>query len=594
MNQPIYQTFADSADKYADRTALRYQKGGRYAGMTYRELRTAVDALASSLGKLGIRKGDTVAIFSYNRPEWAIADLAVLKLGGIVVPIYHMPGHTLPAASVQYILNDSRVKLIFAENAELLSVVAQVRSNIPDLRSVVVFDEAGVSDPGFLKMSDLVRTAAPVREESAAVALEDMATIVYTSGTTGEPKGVVLSHKNIVTDAFLAIDKYHFSPEDVVISYLPLGHMFERTCGYYAVLFGGGAIGYARDLATVAKDAEAIRPTILLAVPRVIEKVYNEAIKKIEGGSPFKRGLVATAVKNLNDYANLKYRKQGVPLGLKIKRAVYDRLVARKFRKLGGGRIRLIVVGGAPLNRQIAKIVYIFGYNIVEGYGLTETAPVVACNGVEDNRLGTVGKPFPGIEVRIGENDEIMIRGPNVMLGYHNKPEETAKVIDAEGWFHTGDQGRFDEQNNLVITGRIKELIVTSGGKKIPPSAIEARISISPFIDQVMLCGDKRNFLTALIVPARTAIENYAHAHGIPYETYPGLLDRTEFTDLIKGEIDRATDDLPSYEKVKAFVLLDDGFTVENGLMTPTLKLKRRQITEKYETLVDGMYGSRT
>jgi len=590
MNQTIYQAFLSSAQKHADRTAVLSKQDGEYKRMSYREMSDAVDAVAAALRNLGIGKGDKVGIFSYNRPEWAIADLAILKLGGIVVPVYHMPDHVLPAANVKYILNDAQVKLIFVENAQLLSVIEQIRSEVPSLKNVIFFGQTKVSGPGYIQFSDLSRNAAAAAKSDTGVSIDDIATIVYTSGTTGEPKGVVLSHKNIVTDAFLAIDRYHFTPEDVMISYLPLGHMLERTCGYYSVIFGGGSIGYAQDMTTVRQDAEEIRPTILLAVPRVIEKVYNEAVKKIEGGSPFKRGMVAIGIKNLNEYANLKYRKQRIPLGLKLKRAIYNKLVAEKFRQLGGGRIRLIVVGGAPLNRQIAKIVYIFGFNIVEGYGLTETAPVVACNAVEDNRLGTVGKPFAGIEVKIGENDEILVRGPNVMIGYYNKPEETAKVIDAEGWLHTGDQGKFDAEGNLVITGRLKELIVTSGGKKIPPAAIEARISISPFIDQVALCGDNRNYLSALIVPARQALENFARGKGIRYDTYGGLLEHEAVKNLIKAEIEQASYDLPSYEKVRVFVLLDEGFTVENGLLTPTLKMKRRQISERFALMLDRMY----
>jgi len=594
MNQTIYQAFLVSAQKHADRTAVLYKQNGKYKRMSYREMSGAVDAVAAALRKLGIGRGDKVGIFSYNRPEWAIADLAIMKLGGIVVPVYHMPDHILPAANVKYILNDAQVKLIFVETPQLLSIIEQIRGEVPNLKNVIFFSETKVTRPDYLQFSNLSRNAATTAEPAAEISIDDIATIVYTSGTTGEPKGVVLSHKNIVTDAFLAIDRYHFMPEDVVISYLPLGHMLERTCGYYSVIFGGGSIGYAQDMTTVRQDAEAVRPTILLAVPRVIEKVYNEAVKKIEGSSPFKRGLVAAAIKNLNEYANLKYRKQRIPLGLKLRRAIYNKLVAEKFRQLGGGRIRLIVVGGAPLNRQIAKIVYIFGFNIVEGYGLTETAPVVACNAIEDNRLGTVGKPFPGIEVKIGENDEILVRGSNVMIGYHNKPEETAKVIDAEGWLHTGDQGKFDAEGNLVITGRLKELIVTSGGKKIPPAAIEARISISPFIDQVALSGDNRSYLSALIVPARPALENYARGQGIKYETYNGLLEHEATINLIKKEIEQASVDLPSYERVRVFALLDEGFTVENGLLTPTLKMKRRQISERFAALLDRMYEEHT
>jgi len=589
----IYETFLDAVKKHPERTALMYKKDGPYQKITYRELNDSIEAIAAALGKLGVGRGDMVAIMSYNRPEWAITDLAVLKLGAIVVPIYYVPGHVLPAGNVKYILGDSKASVIFVENDDLLSVVEQIRSDLPSLRHTIIFDYTADTGVSILKFSDLKND--PERSaQKTDLSPDDIATIVYTSGTTGEPKGVVLTHANIISNAMIALKKFNFTPEDVLISYLPIGHMFERTCGYYTVLFAGGSIGYAQNLTTVAQDAEEIRPTIILAIPRVIEKAYNTAVNKIEGSSILKRGLVAAAIKNLNKRANLKYKGKSVPLGLKLKCAIYDKLVASKFKKLGGGRIRVIVAGSAPLNRQIAKILYVLGFNIVEGYGLTETAPIVACNLVEDNILGTVGKPFDGIEVKIGENEEILVKGPNVMKGYFNKPEETAKVIDRDGWFHTGDQGKFDEHGHLVITGRIKELIVTSGGKKIPPAPIEAKITFSPFVEQAVVCGDNKQFLVGLIVPSRDAIEQYAKENKIHYENYPKLLQDDEIKKVIKGEVESSISDLPSYEKIKAFVLLEQGFTVENSMLTATLKLKRNKIMEKYCSIFDLMYQDKS
>lgn len=589
MDKTIYKTFRDSVEKNRDRIALMYRKEGKYQGMTYSSLLNSIDSVAASIQKLGVTKGDTVAILSYNRPEWAIADMAVLKLGGIVVPIYHMPGHRLPSANVKYILNDAYVKMIFVENSDLFSVIEQIKDETPSLKNVILFDYPKAGEKDFLKFNDLKKAEHRTTEEIATITGDDIATIVYTSGTTGEPKGVMLSHNNIICNAFSAIKKCHFTSDDVVISYLPLAHILERACGYYTVLFAGGTIGYAEDLTTVARDAEEIHPTVLLVVPRIVEKAFNMAVEKVEGSSPFKRGLVASAIKNLNELANLKYKKKKIPLWLKLKCSIYYKLVASKFRSLGGGRIRLIVSGAAPLNRQIAKILYVFGFNIVEGYGLTETV-VVSCNTIEDNRLGTVGKPFDDVEIKIGENDEILVRGPNVMKGYYNKPEETAKAIDKDGWFHTGDQGKFDEYNNLVITGRIKEIIVTSGGKKIAPAPIEAKISISRYIEQVMLYGDKRHYLVALVVPNPQSIEQFAAEKSIPYNTYSTLLTKEEIKELIRHEIENATFDLPSYERIKVFALLEEGFTVENGMLTLSQKLKRKNVVEKYSNLIESMY----
>ncbi len=593
MQSTIYGTFLESVKRNHNRTALLYKVEGRYRGMTYQQLSDSIDAVAGGLQALGTKKGDHVAIMSYNRPEWAIADLAILKLGGVVVPLYYMPGHLLPPAQVKYLLNDSQAKLVFVENAEIFRLIEQMRTETPYLKTVILFDHSQAPDNGYVRFSEMKQRSIPILGELPAVTGDDLATIVYTSGTTGEPKGVMLTHANIVGNALSAIKRYRFTPEDVLISYLPLGHMFERTGGYYAVLFGGGLIGYAQDLTTVVSDAEKIRPTILLAVPRVLEKAYDVGVQRVQGSSRLKRWFAAGAVQNLNERSNLKYKKLKVPFSLRLKCGIYNALVASKFRKLGGGRIRLIVSGGAPLNYQMAKIIHILGFTIVEGWGLTETSPISTCGLIEDNRIGTVGKPFDGVEVRIGENEEVLVRGPNLMKGYFNKPEETARVIDQEGWLHSGDQGIFDRYGNLVITGRIKELIVTSTGKKIAPAPIEAKITFSQYVDQVVICGDNRQFLVAVVIPSREAIERYARENRIAAESYSLLLQRAEIKELIKHEIEDATSELPSYEKLKAFALLDESFSVENETLTATLKIKRDRVVQKYSSLFGAMYGEK-
>jgi len=585
----IYKAFSESAKNNADRTALMYKKEGEYQPITYRQLDEMVDAVAAGLQELGIKKDDCIAIISYNRPEWAIVDLAALKLGSIVVPIYNTPGHPLPVSAIMYIIKDSKSRMIFVENTEIYSLVRGVIKKMPNVEKIVLFDAEPTDNDEYIRFDDLRKPGQ--KPDAAAVSPDDLATIVYTSGTTGEPKGVMLTHSNIVTNAFSAIKQCNFTKDDSVLSYLPLTHMFERTCGYYCVLFAGGRIGYAENLTTAVQDSEKVRPTVVLAVPRAIEKVYAIAVKKVEESSPVQKFLVNSTIKNLNELANRKYRGMKIPLGLKIKCSVLDKLVASKFRKLCGGRIRLIVSGGAPLNRQIAKAFYILGHNIMEGYGLTETSPVVACNVVGDNCLGTVGRPLPDVEVRIGKNNEILVRGPSLMKGYYNKPEQTAKAIDKDGWFHTGDQGVFDEKGHLKITGRIKEIIVTSGGKNIAPTPIEAKISMSNFIDQVMLYGDQKKYLVALIVPNQMIVEEFACARNLQFQSYPELSAHGEIKNVIKHDIIDATNDLPSYEKIKAFALIPEPFTAENDMLTPTLKLKRKKIIERHNDLLETMYG---
>jgi long-chain acyl-CoA synthetase len=582
----LYNMFEGAACRYPEHAALKYKKQGQYAEIRYGELLQSIRTAADNFARLGVSEGDRVGIFSCNRPEWAVCDLALLKLGAIVVPIYP----STSASILQYIINDSRMKLIVVENHVLAMLVASVRSQTPTLRTCITMESQkdGESDsPDF--NSELCQPGTSA-EENHRVSEQDIATIVYTSGTTGNPKGVMLTHANIVSNAQAVISRFRVTSTDIVVSYLPLCHMFERTCGYYAILFSGGAIAYAENLTTVADDVARTRPTILIAVPRIIEKAFEKAVAGVKNKSLLGQWLVSSAMRNLNTRANLEYRKKRVPYLLRAKCAVLDRIVASTFRQLAGGRLRLIASGGAPLDRKIAKAFHILGFNIVEGYGLTETSPVVSCNAPCDNTLGTVGKPMDGVQIRIGEKDEIQVKGPNVMRGYLNDPAATAEVLDGEGWLHTGDQGRFDERGNLVITGRIKDLIITSYGKNVPATAIETKILQSPYVSQIVVFGDKRKYITALVMPDQAAVENWALRRGITSSAFSTLVQHEEIRRLIAQEIDEATRDCTSYEKIKAFRLITEEFTADNGLLTPTLKTRRKAIAEKYHELIDSMY----
>jgi len=583
-NASIYDVFAATANAHPRRPALKYKRLGEYVAIGYLELLERVDEAAAGLLALGVKKGDRVGIMSFNRPEWVIADLAVLKLGGIVVPFYN----NLPASYLRYVLHDSGVETLFLENAAVLEVVDTIREDIPTLKDIILFDATGCrSRHPYHTLADLPRPREP---KLAAVAGEDIATIVYTSGTTGEPKGVMLTHSNIVSNALASIERMNARPGDVLLSFLPLCHMFERTCGNYSMLFCGGTVAYAENITTVAADALKIRPTVGIAVPRVLEKI-NEAVEQaVQNGSPLIRALVADATRDLNDHVNRKYRRERIPLWLKVKCFFHRRIIARRFQRICGGRLRFIVTGGAPLDRQLAKILYIFGFNVIEGYGLTETSPVISCNSPEQNRLGTVGKPLPGVAVKIGLCDEILVKGVNVMKGYFRKPEATAQALDKDGWLHTGDQGRFDEHGHLVITGRIKEIIVTSYGKNIAPAPIESKLCRRPYIFQAFLYGDKKNHLVALIVPAQDQLEQYARAQGMADTDYPALLKRDEVKKLIAQEVEAVNRELAPYERVKSFALLAEAFSVENGLLTPLLKVRRSQVVQAYGPLIEALY----
>ena len=595
MAETIYEYFLEVEAKGPEKTALMHKEGDDYKGTTYKELKDTINRVATHLRTLGFKKGDKAAIFSYNRPEWVIADLAVLKLGGITVPIYH----TLSESAVKYIINDSECKLIFVENEELFDKIDLIRGETPSLTAVVVFDAAGIkTGKDILKFSELNESKLSTGESAfdglAQISKDDTATIVYTSGTTGDPKGVVLSHHNIIFNALAGIKRFHITPDDVFLSFLPLCHMFERTCGYYTMLFAGCVIAYAENLTTIAENIKSVRPTILIVVPGVIEKVYDKVVKNVEKSSPVKRAIVHSAVKNLNKYANLKYRKQPVSFWLKLKCGFYNNLIASKFMSIAGGRLRLIVSGGAPLNRQIAKIFYIMGFNIVEGYGMTEASPAIAIGAIEENKLGTVGKPFEGVEIKFGNDEEIMVRGPNVMQGYFKKPEATTEAIDKDGWLHTGDKGKMDEEGNLIITGRIKEIIVTAYGKNIAPILIESAIVSSNYITRAMLYGDDKKFITALILPDRELVESYAREQDILFSDFEELIKHEVVKKFIGDEIEMTTVNFSHHEKVKNFILISDDFTVENGMLTPTLKMRRGKIVERYKGLIHSMYGERS
>ena len=591
MADTIHGSFREAAANHRDKVALRHRRGGRYAQMTYGELESWVDAVAGRLVSLGVKQGDTVGILSHNRPQWVIADLASLSLGAAVVPLYP----TLPPSYLQYIINDSRMTVLVAGDALLLTSISTVMDETPDLAQTLLLDDAAIESGtgGFASdlRSDLKDDLSRRTIAYPDVTGDDIATIVYTSGTTGAPKGVVLTHANIVSNARALTDRYGICSDDSTVSYLPLSHMFERTCGYYTFLFAGATITYADQMTTVAKDVAAAHPTVLIAVPRILEKAHAAARWKIEGDSKRKQALVRSAIHGLNERANRRYRGERVSPWLALKCALYDRLVAKKFRDAAGGRLRIIVSGGASLDKRIAKILFVVGFNVFEGYGMTEASPVIACSPVEGIRLGTVGTPLEGVEVKIGESDEILVRGPNVMRGYLGRPEETAEALDSDGWLHSGDQGVLDADGYLSITGRLKDLIVTSYGKNISPRPIEEKIARSKYVAQVMVYGDNRKYLVALVVPDSEAIEQYASDNAMGFDDYVALLGSEEIRGLISGEIDRVNETAPSYEQIRGFDILPEAFTLENGMLTPTLKPRRGRISMIHEDLIERLYA---
>jgi len=586
--------FYRSVDTFKKPEHLRYKRGGAWHAVSSDEFRRAVEELSLGLRALGLERGDRAALLSENRPAWAYADMATLCAGAVDVPIYP----TLTASQVLYILKDSEAKLAFVSTPAQAAKVMEVKSQAPALRHVIGLEEGASFPPGVITLEEVrAKGRAPlaaspaVRESAAQVKPSDLATIIYTSGTTGDPKGVMLTHSNIVfnvkasTAAFDGLDQ-----SDVALSFLPLCHIFERMAEYL-MLHHGVTIAYAEGVDQVVGNMAEVRPTLMCSVPRFYEKVHVRVREKVAGDPPWRQRLFAWALSVGGEYFRHRVDRTSPSPALRAKHLLADRLVFKKIRARVGGRIRVFVSGGAPLAKEVAEFFGAAGLTILEGYGLSETSPVIAVNIPDAMRPGTVGRPIPGVEVKIAPDGEILTRGPHVMKGYFRKPEATAAAIDAEGYFHTGDIGHLDPDGFLVITDRKKDLIVTSGGKKVAPQPIENRLKTNTLIGEVVIVGNRRNFPAALVVPNFEALETWARGKGVPFKSREELTQRPEVVALYEQAIEEMTPDLAQFEKIKKIALLPREFTLEAGELTPTLKVKRRVVEEKFKDVIDRLYG---
>ena len=545
------------------------------------------------LRALGVGKGDTVALLSENRPEWAIADLATLCAGAADATIYA----TLTAPQVQYILADSESKVVFVSSAAQARKVAEVRDRLPLLQHVVRFDPAPV--PGTTSLDELrakgkealAADREAVRRRAAEVAGGDLATLIYTSGTTGDPKGVMLTHANLVHNVLAAEKLFPMVNEEwTALSFLPLCHSFERTAGHNFMLHRGVTIAYAESVERVPENMGEVRPHVMCSVPRLYEKMYARVNEKVAADPPLRQKIFRWAIGvGRETFAHAVARTEPGPL-LKLKFGLADKLVFSKIKARTGGRLQLFISGGAPLAREIAEFFGAAGMLVCEGYGLSETSPVITCNFPGRVKPGTVGLPLEHVEVRIAADGEILTRGPHVMKGYFRKPEATAEAIEKDGWFHTGDIGFVDADGCLVITDRKKDIIVTSGGKNIAPQPIENRLKTSKFIAEVVMIGNKRNFAAALVVPGFEALEAWAKERGIAAAGREELVRLPEVVRHYEGLVEQMTADLAQFERIKKIALVAREFTQESGELTPTLKVKRRVVEERYKAMIDAMY----
>ena len=582
-NQTIAEMFIERTKISHDKIANIFKIDGKWKSATYGDVRREVTNLAAGLVSIGVQKGDRVAILASNRPQWAYADYAIACLGGVSVTIYP----TLTADSSAYILNDSKSKIIFVENAEQSEKVRSVESQIPTLEKVIVMDNdvsGGGNEIGFLELQNVGKEQEDfdLLEKTTQVTQDDLLTLIYTSGTTGNPKGVMLTHKNLCTNIIGGLSAIDVLDGDRFLSFLPLSHSFERMVGHFTSFWSGAEIAYAQSLETVAEDMIATSPTIMAAMPRLFEKVYAKMLNNVEKEGGLKKKIFNWAI---------DVGKNSVKTGKKgFKFAIADKLVFSKLKAKLGGKLRFFVSGGAPLSQSIGEFFEYANVLILEGYGLTETSPVLTCNRLEQYKFGTVGKPLANVEIKIADDGEILAKGPNIMKGYYNLPEKTENVFTEDDWFKTGDIGFLDDDDFLTITDRKKNLIVTSGGKNIAPQPMENALVLSPFIEQILVIGDKRNFISALIVPSFEKIKS--DFAGFADAPNAEIIKDEKIYSIVESDVNRLQAHFNKFEQVKKILLLSEEFSIENGMLTPTLKVKRKEAEQHYAEQIDQLYES--
>jgi long-chain acyl-CoA synthetase len=583
--------FLDAIDRFANPRAQMYRTPAGWQSISAQEMLRRVAGLSKALAELGIASGDRVGLFAPNCPEWHTADFAIQGLGAVNVPIYFNESHD----RLIYILNDSGARVVFTAAAAQAKKISECRSRIPALEHVISAASGAEVDDDILRYEALIASTtdadvAEYRRRAAEITGNDLATIIYTSGTTGEPKGVMLSHSNLSSNSIDSASNHHLLPSDVALEFLPLAHVYERTAAY-SYICNGVAIAYLERIEDVPQALLEVHPTLAAAVPRFFEKIYANILEKGRRESGIKRNIFDWSLRVAEESVPWRaYGKSPSP-SLKLRWRVADALVYSKIRQGLGGGTQRFSAGGAPLAPELAEFFWSVGVTIHQGYGLTETSPVVTANTPAANKIGTVGRPIPNVQVKIAEDGEILVKGPNVMQGYYHKPEATREVFTSDGWFRTGDIGRLDEDGYLIITDRKKELLKTAAGKFVAPAPIENTLKTSPYITNAIVVGDTRKFVSVLIVPNFANIEAAARKAGHDFATPTQVTGDPWVRDLLSSEIERLTAPLAQYEKPKRFALIEQDFTYAGGELTYTMKMKRRVIEQRYQDVIARLYA---
>ena len=588
--QSLYELFQSVSTTNADRPAFKKKQGGEWTEINWAETRDLVNRISRALIAVGTKKGDRVCILSGTRLEWVLCDYGTVCSGAVTVGIY--PSN-LPA-DCAYIVNHCDAELIFVENNELLAKIFEVRADLPNLRQIVTYDGQTDSANDVISWVDFLARADEIEDEhrelrGKEIQPDDLASLVYTSGTTGVPKGAMITHKNLIFTSWSAGQVLYLEPHFRTLLFLPLAHVFARMI-VYCCLANGNLTAFAEDVTTVGDNLKEIKPHFIASVPRVYEKVYDKVLSGAEAAGGIKLKLFNFAIDTGIQVSRLQQARKSIPGVLGLKRAVADKLVLHKIRDALGGQLVWAVSGAAPLNPMIAEFFHACGVTIIEGLGMTENTSFTNVNRLDNNKFGTVGQLGPGIEQRIAKDGEVLFRGDNVMKGYFKDPEGTAETIDSDGWLFTGDIGEIDDEGFLKITDRKKDLIVTAGGKNVAPQRIERIMRTSHYVAQVLAYGDKRKYISALITLEPDNIQKWAVEHGLSTKSVAELAALPEVIRLIEGEVEERNRLLASFESIKRFHILPRDFSIEDGEMTPTLKIKRKVVTQKFQKELESLY----
>jgi long-chain acyl-CoA synthetase len=591
MNYPTLPSrFLRAVDEHPSARAQMVRRDGRWEAVSSQEFLRRVAGLAYALVELGVKPGDRVGLFAPNCPEWHTADFAISGSGTVTVPVYfnESPDRT------RYILNHAGAKVLFISGAAQLEKFLTIRDQLKDLQQVIVASVGDTLPADFLRYETLIATTgaaeiAAYRLRVAQVLPTQLASLIYTSGTTGEPKGVMLTHNNFSSNVTDTVEFTLNPEEDLAVSFLPLAHVYGRMLDY-VYLFQGCPVAYVEVVENVAQALLEVHPTVLAAVPRFFEKVYARLMEQGSKATGTKRKIFNFSIKTAREAAGWRCGEKSASLGVKLKWAIADKLVYSKIRAGTGGKLRLVMSGGAPLSKEMAEFFWAVGIPIYQGYGLTETSPVLTSN-YPQNRVGSSGRPIANVQIRIADDGEILAKGPCVMQGYYKAPEATRDVLSEDGWFKTGDIGYLDKDNYLFITDRKKDLLKTAGGKFVAPQPIENALKTSPYILNAMVVGDQRKFVVALIVPNPTTVSAKLAEEGLKFSSNAELAAHPRAYALIENEVSRLTAHVAQYENIKRFALLPDDFTFDSGSLTFTMKLKRRVVEKQFNDLIAKLYS---